>query len=71
MLSSTLHRKWAREYLERAARAQSGSRKLGYLRLAVANGVRAQAIEATEKSEPPFTTRRPFCGKVALGRMKG
>lgn len=54
MLPSTVHRQWAREYLERAEQERVKSRKLGYLRLAVANSVRAQALEtATEDNESP------------------
>jgi hypothetical protein len=46
MLSATIHRRWAREYLARAEQAPNRRRKLNYLRLAVTNSVRAQNIES-------------------------
>src|SRR5262245_22946623 len=46
MLPSSVHRQWARDYLDRAEQERVKSRKLGYLRLAVANSIRAQALEA-------------------------
>jgi hypothetical protein len=45
MLPATVHRKWAREFLCRAQSAPDQPRKLKYLRLAVDNTVRAQAVE--------------------------
>jgi hypothetical protein len=50
MMSPVIHRKWAREYLARAVEAQSRSRKLGLLRLAVSNSLRAQILEAESRS---------------------
>ena len=50
MMSPMIHRKWAREYLARAQQAQGRSRKLGLLRLAVSNSVRAQILEAESRS---------------------
>ncbi len=48
MLPAIMHRKWAREYLDRAERTQLRSRKLSYLRLAVNNCVQAQKLETKE-----------------------
>lgn len=60
MLPAIIHRKWAREYLDRADRAQLRSRKLTYLRLAVNNCVRAQDLEAKEKANPVSQMARPI-----------
>jgi hypothetical protein len=46
MLPARMHRKWAREFLARADAEPVRSRKSGYLKLAVANSVRAQTLEA-------------------------
>jgi hypothetical protein len=46
MISAVIHRRQAREYLDRALQAQNRSRKLQYLRLAVNACVCAQALEA-------------------------
>lgn len=51
MLRSTMHRKWAREYLDRAERVTTRRRKLDYLRLAVCNSVRAHALETKQGEE--------------------
>jgi hypothetical protein len=46
MIAPTVHRKWAREFLARAERADDHSRKCSYLRLAVRNTVCAWKLEA-------------------------
>lgn len=46
MLSAATHRRLAREYLERAYRADTRNTKLKYLQLAVRNSMRAQIIES-------------------------
>jgi hypothetical protein len=46
MTTPAPHRKWAREFLVRAERAQSHARKRRYLRLAVRNTVCAWKLEA-------------------------
>jgi hypothetical protein len=46
MLSAAIHRRLAREYLDRAYRAGTRNAKLKYLRLAVRNNMRAQIMEA-------------------------
>jgi len=51
MVSATIHRRWAREFLVRAVEAQNRSRKLHFLRLAVDNCVCAQNLEAEESPE--------------------
>jgi len=51
MLSATIHRRWAREYLARAEQAPNRRRKLNYLRLAVANSIRAQNIETEPEAD--------------------
>jgi hypothetical protein len=51
MLSATIHRKWAREYLARAEQVPSRRRKLNYLRLAVTNSVCAQNIESESEAD--------------------
>jgi hypothetical protein len=67
MVTPVIHRKWAREFLARADRASTPRQKLGMLRLAVNNTVRAINLEATDSSkeadsEPseqgPFANRR-------------
>jgi hypothetical protein len=45
-LSSTIHRKWAREFLARADGASDRHRKVEYSKLAVTNSLRAQELEA-------------------------
>jgi hypothetical protein len=45
MINAAIHRRWAREFLDRAQQAQIRSRKLQYLRLAVNNCACAQAME--------------------------
>jgi hypothetical protein len=74
MINAAIHRRWAREFLDRAQQAQTRSRKLQYLRLAVNNSVRAQAMEAggsqasmnsgAEESRP---RRTPVAGFVVGG----
>jgi hypothetical protein len=49
-LSPVIHRKWAREFLARAEAASDRRRKLGYLKLAVSNSVRAQSLEAKQET---------------------
>jgi hypothetical protein len=51
MLPTTMYRQKAREYLDRAERARVRDRKLRYLRLAVSNSVRAQALESEHEEE--------------------
>jgi hypothetical protein len=51
MVSATIHRRWAREFLVRAVEAQGRSRKLHFLRLAVDNCVCAQNLDAEESAE--------------------
>jgi hypothetical protein len=51
MLPATMHRRWAREYLDRADRAATRDDKLKYLQLAVRNTMRAQVID-DESSRP-------------------
>ena len=46
MLSAAIHRRLARQYLDRAYRADTRNAKVKYLRLAVRNSMRAQNIEA-------------------------
>jgi hypothetical protein len=46
MLSAAIHRRLAREYLDRAYRAGTRNAKVKYLRLAVRNSMRAQIVEA-------------------------
>lgn len=46
-MTPTLHRKWAREYLDRADGAHRPALKLRYLRLAVDNTVCAWKLEGT------------------------
>jgi hypothetical protein len=60
MLSATIHRRWAREYLARAEQAPSRRRKLNYLRLAVANSVRAQNFESEVEIMLPWPLRAPW-----------
>ena len=62
MLRSTMHRRWAREYLDGAERATTRRRKLDYLRLAVCNSVRAQALEASEERKNFSKARRKLQG---------
>jgi hypothetical protein len=50
MLSAAIHRKLAREYLDRAYRADTRNTKAKYLRLAVRNSMRAQIMEAESKA---------------------
>ena len=51
MVSAALHRRWAREFLDRAQEAQNRSRKLHFLRLAVNNAACAQSLEAEAASD--------------------
>jgi hypothetical protein len=51
MVSATIHRRRAREFLARAVKAQNRSRKLHFLRLAVDNCVCAQNLEAEGPSD--------------------
>jgi hypothetical protein len=54
MLSAATHCRLAREYFERAYRADTCNAKLKYLQLAVRNSMRAQIIEAeSTSSEQP------------------
>ncbi|MGE0653251.1 MAG: hypothetical protein AB7P12_16125 [Alphaproteobacteria bacterium] len=46
-MTPTLHRKWAREFLDRADAAYRPTMKRRYLRLAVNNTVCALRLEAT------------------------
>jgi hypothetical protein len=55
MVAPVIHRKWAREFLARADRASSRDRKLGLLRLAVDNTVRAINLEASATPTSPGT----------------
>jgi hypothetical protein len=57
-ISPAIHRKWAREFLGRAERASDRHRKLGYLKLAVTNSVRAQVMEADDAEKPPPPSAR-------------
>ena len=50
MINAAIHRRWAREFLDRAQQAEARSRKLQYLRLAVNNCACAQAMEADASS---------------------
>ena len=45
MLSAAIHRRLARDYLDRAYRASTRNAKVKYLRLAVRNSMRAQTKE--------------------------
>ena len=51
MLPAVVHRKWAREFLDRAQSADSRTGKLKYLRLAVDNTLRAQTVEHDNDSQ--------------------
>ena len=51
MVTPVLHRKWAREFLVRAAQAPTRARKQRYLRLAVSSTVRARKLEARPGDE--------------------
>jgi hypothetical protein len=52
VLSATIHRKWAREFLVRAQEAQSRERAVKYLQFAVDNSVCAQHLESEAKDYP-------------------
>jgi hypothetical protein len=54
MVSAVIHRRWAREYLCRAERAMSRDDKRRFLRLAVNNCVRAQALESESAAAPDW-----------------
>ncbi|WP_162917379.1 hypothetical protein [Dongia deserti] len=62
MPSAAVHRRRAREFLDRAVRAPARNRKLKYLRLAVSNSVRAQNMEGEGASA---TAERSTFKKVA------
>jgi hypothetical protein len=68
MLSATIHRRWAREYLCRAERATSRDDKLWLLRLAVNNCVRAQALESESTAAPDWRLLHKEVRRSGAGR---
>jgi hypothetical protein len=51
VLSATIHRKWAREFLVRAQQVPSRRRALRYLQLAVSNTMKAEETDDDGKTE--------------------